>query len=95
MKVEFSLSAMYLTMYQKDKKYLKDFIECTVPRETLLKVYSLFVKEENILPIEKLPELEKVALVNECRETGINFTNINLINSAKILHTLKFINANS
>lgn len=95
MKTEFSLSAMYVTMYKSNKASLTNFLHSLVARQTMIKIYNLFVKEENVIPIEKLPKEDKELLVKECRDTGLKFTNATLIEASKILHTLKFINANS
>lgn len=89
--IEIELSATFVSQYKKNKTSLEYLITSAVPKKILLRLYEYFLIEENLTPIEKLPEEAKKELVNECRATGLFFTNESLIKSAKILHTLKFI----
>lgn len=92
--ITFNLSALFVSMYQKEKTALKFIIEGAVPKIIMISLYNFLLREE-MPPIETLSEEDKILLVHECRETGLQFTNETLTNSAKILHTIKFINANS
>ena len=87
--IEHELSAKFVVMYKNG--HLDFLIESGVPKRILLRLYHLFLLEENLTPIEDLPEETKKELVKECRATGLKFTNKSLIEAARILHTLKFI----
>lgn len=93
--IENNLVGFYLSMYNAGTASLLLLIDTPVSKEVFLSTYKNFIKEKLIEPIEKLPEENKKELVKECRDTGLSFTNESLINSAKILHTIKFINDNS
>lgn len=90
----YELSVYFVSYYNKTGNLLF-IISSHVPKITMLNLYDIFIREKSILPIELLPKENKISLVKECRDTGLEFTNKTLINSAKILHTIKFINANS
>lgn len=89
------LVSFYIGMYNTGKVSLMLLFTTGVSKDVFLTTYRSFIKEEILIPIEKLPNEEKLKLVSECKETGLNFSNETLTNSAKILHTIKFINANS
>jgi hypothetical protein len=89
------LVSFYLGLYNTGKVSLMLLFTTGVAKEVFLSTYRSFVNDEILVSIESLPTEEKLKLVSECRETGLNFSNETLINSAKILHTIKFINANS
>lgn len=97
----YSLSALYVGMYKKERvmgikiNYLQHIIDSVISKKVMLLIYRDLIKDKWLTPIEDLPTYEKQQLVNECRDTGLFFTNETLIRSAKILHTIKFINANS
>lgn len=88
--IELEISAKFAGMYQREKSMLDFLITSEVPRRVLLTRYKLFLNE-GLTKIEDLPEDKKKELVDECRETGLTFTNESLRQSARILHTLKFI----
>jgi hypothetical protein len=88
--IELELCPMFIGQYNKG--LLNYLITSDVPKIVLLRVYDLMLVEEKLIPIEKLPEEEKKNLVTECRATGIKFTNRSLIEAAKILHVVRFIN---
>jgi len=95
MYVDEQLSVFFIEMYRKDNSVLKFFFEGSVPKYIFLSNYKTFVKENGLTQIEYLPVEEKIKLAADCRATGILFDNKKLIDAAKILHTLNFINANS
>ena len=88
--IEIELAAKFAGMYDRQKSILDFLINSAVPKRVLLRTYELLVKE-NLTKIEDLPEEIKQNLVKECRQTGLSFTNETLRESARILHTLKFI----
>ena len=100
-KAMYDLSSMYVSMYKhgrfrgKDMNYLLHILDTGISKKVMLLIYNDLLSDGWITPIENLIEYDKQQLVNECRATGLNFTNETLINSAKILHTIKFINENS
>ena len=94
MNLYFTMSAFFLSIYSKDKNNLVFILESYVPKFIMSKIYIIMVKDKELTPIESIDRSEKESLVRECRSTGIFFTNERLIESAKILHTLKFINEN-
>ncbi len=93
--VENNLVAFYLGMLNNGTASLNLIISTGVSKDVFLYTYKKFINDKTFLPIEELPKEEKEILVKECIDTGLNFTNETLINSAKILHTIKFINENS
>lgn len=93
--VENNLVAFYLGMYNTGKITLGFLFTIGVSKEVFLATYKMLLKDGSLQPIEKLPEDEKKELVSECKTAELNFTNSTLIDAAKILHTIKFINANS
>lgn len=92
MTVDFTLSAFFVSMYNKDKKNLSFLIESYAPKDVMGKVYKIMVRDKLLIQVENLPEINKRELVSECRATGLEFTNKTLTDAAKILHTIKFIN---
>lgn len=88
--IELEISAKFAGMYKREKSMLDFLITSEVPRRVLLTRYKLFLNE-GLTKIEDLPEDKKKELVDECRETGLSFTNESLRQAARILHTLKFI----
>lgn len=94
MTVNNTLSAFFVTMYQNDKSCLSFLFESYVPNYIMLKTYTLFVRYKEIIKTEELEEEYKKELVEKCRATGIKFNNKSLIDAAKILYTIKFINEN-
>lgn len=89
------LSGFFYQMYKWDKSTLSFLFEGCVPKQVMLSTYRIFVEVDGLIPIELLDVEEKVKLANECREVPISFNNKKLKDAAKILHTLKFIDANS
>lgn len=90
-----SLTAMYVTMYNESPKVLLHIIESEVSKTIMLQTYRMLVNDGSMPEIEKIPIPDKIKLVDECRITGMVFNTKSLTDSAKILHTIKFINANS
>lgn len=90
-----NLVAFYLGMYNTKSVSLMLLISTSVSIEVFLSIYKTFVAEKVIPPIEELPKEEKLKLVDECRQTGLKFTNETLTNSARILYVLKYINDNA
>lgn len=92
----FELSAFFVAKFNERKfNWFPHLIEAAVSKKVLLYVYEVMVKDKAIPSIETLPEDEKKLLVQQCRDTGLRFNNQRLIDCAKILHTIKFINSNS
>ena len=89
MNVDFELYELFAEMYLKNN--LRYLLESSVPKLVLIDVYKILVKDNLLKPIEQLPDGKKQELVNECRATGLLFTNESLIRSARILHTLKLV----
>lgn len=95
MNVYDELSVFFIKMIDENKTSLGFVLTSVVPVKTFNSLYNLFVKENGLVPIDKLDENKKIELVKECKNTGKSFTNTSLINAAKVLHTLKFIKDNS
>ncbi len=95
MTVTNDLVAFYLGMYNSGQVSLTLLFSIGVAKDVFISTYKSFIKEGILTPVESLPTEEKVSLVSECKETGLNFSNQSLTDSAKILHTIKFINENS
>ena len=89
-----NLTVFFLDMFKKDTSTLPFLFESYVPKDVLLSTYKALVYDKSLVPIEYLPVEEKIKLVEQCKETGIKFDNRKLTSSARILHTLKFINEN-
>jgi hypothetical protein len=87
--IELELCPMFISQYNRGN--LDYLITSGVPKRVLLRVYDLMLVEENLTPIEKLPEEQKKSLATECRATGIKFSNESLREAARILHVIKFI----
>lgn len=81
----------FIAMYNDRKIPIEFLLEGAVSKEVFLSFYRSCVSEKSIPPIENLPEEDKENLRNELIEVNIPVTQI----SAKILHTIKYINANS
>lgn len=88
---DMELSKTFLKMYDAKRSNLDYLISSPVPVRIMVKVYNIFVHYGDIKKIEDLPEENKKELVDECRETGLKFTNETLRRSARILHTLKYL----
>jgi hypothetical protein len=96
MSIDFDLSAFFVGLYNKGEyNPLRYLIESNVPKSVMKRVYEIMVIDGLLMPIENIGTEIKIELVNECRATGIFFTNERLIDAAKILHTIKFINENT
>lgn len=89
--IDQQLTAFFVSKYNEDKSTLKFCVDMEVPKITIGHTYKQFVKEELLIPIEKLPDEEKETLRQELIKLDIPVTKF----SAKILHTIKFINNNS
>lgn len=85
------MSSFYYSQYKAGKLPLSFLITATVPKEIFLITYRVFLNYKQFDPIENLPEPEKKKLVEECRATGLKFSNRTLIEAAKILYTIKNI----
>lgn len=90
-----NLAAFYISMFNGGRVSLGFLFTIEVSKEVFLSTYKKFVNDKILIPIEELPEEKKKELIKECRSTGLKFSNQTLTNSARILHTLKFINENS
>lgn len=93
MSITFSLSAFYISMYNNKSASLILLSETVVAKEVMVSTYKKFVNEKLITPIENLMIEEKIKLWEECKSSGVDKSKI--VDAAKILHTLKFINENS
>lgn len=74
--------------YEKTN-WLQHILQAGVSKIVLIKLYEVAVVLNQITAIEFLPQYKKQSLVDECRATGINFTNETLIRSCRILYVLK------
>ena len=92
MTVTQDLTAFFTTMYNNQKSALSFLFEGYVPKYVFKKEYEVMIRFYGLEPIENLEEEKKKELVSECRATGIFFTNQTLIEAAKTLHVIKFIN---
>lgn len=88
-----NLSAFYTSMYNNKTASLILLAETKVANDVMVSTYKKFVTEEILTPIENLMIEEKIKLWEECKETGVDKNKI--VDAAKILHTIKFINENS
>lgn len=86
---------MYVSMYNEEPKVLFHIVESQASKTIMLQTYRLLIQDNSLQEIEKIPIDDKIKLVDECRSTGMAFSNKSLTDAAKILHTIKFINANS
>lgn len=93
MTVNDNLSAFFVTMYNKNNLSATFLFESYVPNYVLIKTYKNFVREKILTPIEDILIEEKIKLWEECKATGVEKNKI--VDAAKILHTIKFINENS
>lgn len=91
MTINQQLTAFFVNKYNEDNSRLKYIVDYEVPKLSIIPIYKQFLKEEILVPIEKLNYEEKEILRQELLKHNIPVTQI----SAKILHTIKFINANS
>lgn len=89
-----SLTAMYVTMYNDNPKVLFHIVESQASKTIMLQSYRMLVNDGSMPEIEKIPIVDKIKLVDECRETGMAFNNKSLTDASKILYTIKFINEN-
>lgn len=94
----YSLSTLYAkTLYNerfyngKPVNWLPHILESVVSKKVMLLIYQDLLTDGWVELIENLPE-EKI---NEYREECNKCVAVFSINSAKILHTIKFINENS
>ena len=88
--IDLELASKFVAQYNRNKDMLDFFITSPVHSKVLLRTYDLLVKE-NLIQIENLPLETKIELRDECKATGLKFTNETLRQAARILHTLKFI----
>lgn len=95
MTVTNTLTAMYVTMYKENTKVLFHIIDSQASKTVMLQSYRMLVNDGSMQPIENIPVIDKIKLVDECRATGMAFNNKNLTDSARILHAIKFINSNA
>lgn len=89
------MTAFYAAGYLRDRKAFRCYSTMAVPRITIIPTYYKFIKDYGLIPIEQLPVEEKKQLVDEVNESGKFFTNETLTDAARMLHALKFINANT
>lgn len=87
------LTVFFIEMIKRDETALGFVLTSVVPVKVFISMYKLFIKENGLIPIENLLVEDKMKLWNECKATGISKDKI--VDAAKILHTLKFINENS
>ena len=92
MTVTQDLSIFFIGMYNNNKSTLNFLFEGFVPKYVFRKEYEIMIRFYGLEPIENLEQGKKKELVSECRATGIFFTNQTLIEAAKTLHVIKFIN---
>lgn len=92
-----NLSVLFVKYYNDLKIKEKTFIPDTkVALSVMLELYSRFVSEKILIPIEDLTVEEKIELTSECRQMeDIVFTNKTLTEHCKILYVIKTINNNS
>lgn len=90
-----NLTAMYVTMYKDSPKILFHIIDSQASKTVMLQSYRMLVNDGSMQPIENIPVIDKIKLVDECRATGMAFNNKSLTDSARILHAIKFINSNA
>lgn len=88
-----NLSAFFMSMYNSNNNSLSFLMTGGVPKYIMLNTYNVFVKEKTIIPIESLIIEEKIKLWEDCKLIGIERDKI--VDAAKILHTVNFINENS
>ena len=86
------LTVFFTGMYNRDQSCLNYLFESHAPKYIYTRMYDKMVRLYGLTPIENLEEEEKKQLVSECRSTGIFFTNKTLIEAAKTLHVIKFLN---
>ena len=92
MTVTQDLSIFFIGMYNNNKSALKFLFEAYVPKHIFRREYEIMIRFYGLDRIENLEDEKKKELVSECRATGIIFTNQTLIEAAKTLHVIKFIN---
>ena len=92
MTVTQDLSIFFIGMYNNNKSALNFLFEGYVPKHIFKREYEIMIRFYGLEPIENLGQEKKKELVSECRATGIFFTNQTLIEAAKTLHVIKFIN---
>ncbi|HEY9362140.1 MAG TPA: hypothetical protein VIQ00_02680 [Chitinophagaceae bacterium] len=92
MTVTQDLSIFFIGMYNKKKSTLNFLFEAYVPKHIFKREYEIMIRFYGLEPIENLNKERKKELVSECRATGIFFTNQTLIEAAKTLHVIQFLN---
>lgn len=85
------MAAFYWEKFSSGLMPLEFLITSLVSKEIMLGRYNIALIYKLCLPIEKIAQEEKMKLVEECRATGLKFTNKSLTDAAKILYTLKKI----
>ena len=95
MKVDYDLTAFFISMLNKNGEVLEFLFDGVVPKMVLLGTYYTCLRCELFMPIELINKDEKIKLIERCRETGLKFTNETLTDAAKILYTINFINENT
>lgn len=96
MSIDNGLAVMFVNHYNDANKRGVKYIPCTdVAKEVMLRLYKRFVSDKTVVPIEELSQEEKQSLVDEYRLVEKEYTNETLIESSKILYTIRLINDNS
>lgn len=85
------LTAFFVSRYNGDNSRLKFIVDGSVSKVSIVPIYNQFIKEKMLTPVERLSDEEKEEIRQELLKYDIPLTVI----SAKILHTIKFINENS
>lgn len=84
-----------MAKYFRDNLYKKGklgfLITHEVSKKVYMELYEICVKTNEIIKIELLPADQKEKLRSECLATGLTFTNREMNNACRILHTLKNI----
>lgn len=94
----YSLSSLYSKVLYNEKEYnkrpinwLPHICDSVVSKKVMLLIYYDLIKDEWLQLIEDLPKEKINEYRNECNDSGTVFSK----NTARILHTIKFINENS
>lgn len=95
MSINDNMTAFYAAGYLRDKKAFRCYSTMSVTKLTIIPTYFKMLRDYGLVPIEQLPVEQKKELVDEVNESGKFFTNETLTDAARMLHTLKFINANT
>lgn len=84
-----------MAKYFRDNLYKKGklgfLITHEVSKKVFLELYEICVNTKEMIKIELLVPEEKEKLRSECLGTGLKFTNREMNNACRILHTLKNI----